>query len=268
MPDSFPDSGVLVSRVRMPLTAAGGAALLAAVVLGAPGWVVFAALAAFVVAMACYVRVGTPHGSTVDIQSPVGGRWLAVNSPATRVPSHGVHAWSQTYACDLVADPPDGGGPAGGWWPVARRPGEFPGFGEPVVSPVDGTVVRAVDLMRDHWSRTSPLGMLWFLLEGVRELLGPVGILGNHVAIRSSEGPVVLLAHLRRRSVTVRTGQQVGAGVVVGAVGNSGNSTQPHLHLQVMDRSSPWVAAGLPFSVDGQPPPPDGEHVEGSRPRR
>lgn len=252
----------LLSRLRMPVVAAGAAALLAGVILEVPGWWSTAALVVFVVGMACYVRVGTPTGPTVDIGAPVAGRWLALNSPSSRVPSHGVHAWSQTHACDLVHEPEDGTRPPGGWLPVARRPEDFSGFGQPVLSPVAGTVVRSVDRMRDHWSRTSPLGLVWFVLEGVREVLGPTGVLGNHVAVRAEEGHVVLLAHLRHRSVTVARGDRVARGDVLGSCGNSGNSTEPHLHLQVMDRPSPWVAAGMPFTVDGRPLPPTGSHLE------
>ncbi len=258
--------GRVVSRVRMPLVAATAAALVASWLVDLPTWWSVGAIALFALAMACYVRVGTPVAPPLGLTSPVRGRWLALNSPTSRVPSHGVHAWSQTYACDLVHDPEDGTRPSSGWWPVARRPEEFPGFGQPVASPVDGTVVRVVDVMRDHWSRSSPLGVVWFLLEGVRELLGPAGVLGNHVGVRTDEGTVVLLAHLRRRSVTVARGDRVSAGDVVGECGNSGNSTEPHLHLQAMDRSSPWVAAGMPFTLDGSPVPPNGSSLGAAPP--
>ncbi|MEU7426942.1 M23 family metallopeptidase [Streptomyces sp. NPDC040750] len=53
---------------------------------------------------------------------------------------------------------------------------------------------------------------------------------GNHVFIDTG-AEVVKLAHLRRGTVTVRTGDRVRAGQVLGEVGNSGNSTMPHLHL-------------------------------------
>lgn len=262
----WPTPGVLVSRVRMPLTAVGGAAFFVTVFLDTTRWVVVAALLAFAAGMACYVRVGTPRGPSTDIGSPVSGRWLAMNSPTSRVPSHGVHAWSQTYACDLVAEPEGSPRPPQGWWPLARRPEEFPAFGLPIVSPVDGTVVRAVDRMRDHWSRTSPPAILWFVLEGVRELLGPAGVLGNHVAIRTDRGHTVLMAHLRRRSLKVGTGDRVERGDLVGECGNSGNTTEPHLHIQVMDRESPWIAAGVHFTVDGSALPPNGSHLQGESP--
>ena len=127
-------------------------------------------------AFAIYLRLGTVRRPPVEVARPVAGRWLAFNSPADRVPSHHLHAYGQTYAIDLVHDPADGGRPGLAWWPPARRPEDFPGFGQPVLAPADATVVRAHDGERDHWSRTSPLAMLYVVLEGmVRELLGPGG---------------------------------------------------------------------------------------------
>jgi hypothetical protein len=59
-------------------------------------------------------------------------------------------------------------------WPLARRPGDFPGFGQPVLAPAAATVVRAHDAERDHWSRNSVPGLLYLVAEGmVRELLRP-----------------------------------------------------------------------------------------------
>ena len=100
---------------------------------------------------------------------------------------------------------------------------------------------------RDHWSRTSPLAMLYVVFEGmVRELLGPGRILGNHVVLDLGHGVHAALAHLRRGSVLVRPGDRVAAGQQLAACGNSGNTNEPHLHFQVMDHPSVLLAAGLP----------------------
>ena len=63
-------------------------------------------------------------------------------------------------------------------------------------------------------------------------------------------GLLVLLAHLRRGSVRVGAGDRVESGQQVGECGNSGNSTAPHLHFQVMDGPDPLAANGLPFVID------------------
>lgn len=251
----------VAARIRMPLLALGVVTLVAGLLISVPGWWRAASLALVFIGFALYFRLGTPDGKPVDVVPPVRGQWLAMNSPTSRVPSHHLHGWAQTYAIDLVADPPTGARPGVGWWPVARRPEDFPGFGRPVAAPIDGTVVHRVDAMRDHWSRTSPLAMLYFIVESVRELIGPVGVLGNHVVVQRDDGACVLLAHLKHHSVRVKSGERVRAGEVVGACGNSGNSTEPHVHIQAMDRPSTWIAAGLPLCFDGTSPPENGAHL-------
>ena len=103
---------------------------------------------------------------------------------------------------------------------------------------------------------------MYFALESVRELLGPPGILGNHVVIRPDDGACVLVAHLQRSSLRVAVGDRVDQGTVVATCGNSGNSTEPHLHVQAMDRPGVSLAQGRPLLLDGREPPPNGEALE------
>jgi murein DD-endopeptidase MepM/ murein hydrolase activator NlpD len=185
----------------------------------------------------------------------VRGRWSALNSPADKVPSHGLHAYGQTYAIDFVCVPEGEYAPRLAWSPVTRAPDEFPGFGRPVLAPADGTVVRVRTTARDHRSRMSWPGLLLFFAESAgRELAGPSRLLGNHVTIEIAPGRYAVVAHLQRGSVTVRLGDRVEAGQTIGACGNSGSSTEPHVHFQLMDHVRPLFAAGLPFRfADGVP---------------
>lgn len=59
------------------------------------------------------------------------------------------------------------------------------------------------------------------------------------------------LCHLRRGSIAVRPGQRVEVGERLGACGNSGNSTEPHLHLQAMTSADPSRARPLPITFPG-----------------
>jgi murein DD-endopeptidase MepM/ murein hydrolase activator NlpD len=103
--------------------------------------------------------------------------------------------------------------------------------------------------------------VLYLVLEGVRKLIGPPGVFGNHVVIQADDGTCVLLAHLRRRSLRVERGERVAAGQPVAGCGNSFNSSEPHLHVQVVDGPRAWTATALPVRVDGTPPPSNGDHV-------
>ncbi len=66
--------------------------------------------------------------------------------------------------------------------------------------------------------------------------------------IQAKEGYIVFLAHLRNQSILVTEGEQVRQGQAIGMLGNSGNSTMPHLHINVFDQmDDPFKAAVLPF---------------------
>lgn len=146
-----------------------------------------------------------------------------------------------------------------------RPPADYPAFGAPVFAMIDGTVVRRVDGMRDHRSRSSLLAFVYMMVEGMlRELGGARFILGNHVVIRGEGGVCAVVAHLQRGSVAVKVGDRVRAGDVIARCGNSGNTSEPHVHAQLMDRSSAWTGQGVPmaFAVDGSAElPADGEHL-------
>jgi hypothetical protein len=242
---------VLLARIRMPLL---WAAFLLALVsfwadLGPAGWALPVLLG---LGMLVYLRLGTVRREPVTVRPPLTGRWVAINSPADKVPSHGLHAYGQTYAIDLVHEPEPGARPAFNQGPAMRPPAAFPAFGQPVLAPADATVVRVHDRERDHLSRNSWLALPYLLAEGFpRELSGPSRIVGNHVVLDLGGGVHALLAHLKRGSIRVRPGQRVAAGEQLAECGNSGNSSEPHLHFQLMDSPRVLFAAGLPFRFEG-----------------
>jgi hypothetical protein len=196
---------------------------------------------------------GTDHACPArTVAPPVAGRWLAFNSPASKVPSHGTRAYGQAYAIDLVYEPDDDSRPKFGSGPGMLAPERFPAFGQPVLSMVSGTVVRVRDRARDHRSRTARWSMLYLFLEGMlREIGGPGRLLGNHIVVDTGDGYYAMVAHLQRGSAGVREGDTVSAGDLLGRCGNSGNSTEPHVHAQLMDRAAPSVGLGLPMRFAG-----------------
>ena len=195
-----------------------------------------------------FVRPPRSTRPPVDLAPPVHGRWVAINGPGTATPSHGVKAYGQTYAVDLL-QPSPGAAASIGWSPRTRPPGSYACFGAPVLAMAPGTVVRATDNQRDHRSRDTWPTLLWMMtVEGmVRELAGATRILGNHVIVDHGDGTWSAYAHLRRGSALVRPGDRVTAGQQLAEVGNTGNTSEPHLHVQLMDHPVPTAAAGLPM---------------------
>ena len=74
---------------------------------------------------------------------------------------------------------------------------------------------------------------------------------GNHVVLDVGGGQYVFYAHLQKGSVTVEPGAHVTRGEVLGKLGNSGNTSGPHLHVHLMDAPSPIAAQGLPYVTRG-----------------
>jgi murein DD-endopeptidase MepM/ murein hydrolase activator NlpD len=80
---------------------------------------------------------------------------------------------------------------------------------------------------------------------------GTSGLAGNYVMIDHGGGEYSLYAHMRPGSVRVHVGDQVRGGDVIGALGSSGNSTEPHLHFQLCDKPDPLMCAGIPINFTG-----------------
>lgn len=194
--------------------------------------------------------------SALDLAYPFTGAWLVQNSPADRVPSHGTEAFASSYAIDFVPVDDNGRTAPFGLRSLVRPepPERFPGFGAPVLSPVAGQVVATHDDEADHAAYRGLPSVSYALTQGRRAAQGWLGLAGNHVMIRAGGGAVVVLCHLRRGSVTVRPRQHLRVGEPVGSCGNSGNSTEPHLHLQVIDREDVATARAVPISFGGSLP--------------
>lgn len=189
--------------------------------------------------------------SAVTLSLPFEGLWMARNSPARRVPSHGTDLWGERYAIDFigvdqrhrVASERD----FGTLWGT-EPPERFVGFGRDILAPADGIVVEAQDGEPDHVARRSQLALVPYMLgQRKRMQQGVTAIAGNYVTIALDGGAFVALVHLRSGWLRVAVGDRVADGQPIAACGNSGNSTQPHVHLQVMDSRDLSVARGIPL---------------------
>jgi murein DD-endopeptidase MepM/ murein hydrolase activator NlpD len=158
-----------------------------------------------------------------------------------------------TYAIDLVPVDARGRSAAARDWRtiLATEPPErFLGFGVAVLAPASGTVVHVHDGEPDHAARRSQLSLIPYMLgQAGRLRRGVASLAGNHVILELASGRgYVALAHLRRGSTCVDPGEVVHPGHQLAACGNSGNTTQPHVHLQVMDGADPMTASGVPMA--------------------
>lgn len=201
--------------------------------------------------------------TTLDLAYPFTGRWLVQNSPADRVPSHGTPRYASSFAIDFVGvDVRGRAAPITFGSLVHPEPAaRFPGFGRPILAPAAGTIVGLHASEPDHAAFRGWPSIRYALTQARRAAAGWWALAGNHVMIRTSGGPVIALCHLGHGSVRVELGQRVEVGQPVGACGNSGNSTEPHLHLQALSSTDVLSATAVPFTLRGGLPR-NGEVVE------
>ncbi|WP_440766817.1 M23 family metallopeptidase [Natronorubrum sp. DTA7] len=172
----------------------------------------------------------TSFESDVDYRLPFEGTWTVVNGSPDRDYSHSWGILTQRYAHDFVITDDDGRTHEGERGP----PAAYHCFGEPILAPADGVVVSTRVDHRDY-HRT----------DGWMDPLQR-SILGNHVVIEHADDEYSVLAHLERGSVQVEPGDRVERGQRIARCGNSGNSTEPHLHFHVQDHPNFFLGAGLP----------------------
>jgi len=204
-------------------------------------------------------------GRPAELDAPVvvdfplrGEGWMAVTTPAYRVPSHGTDMLGQRYAYDFVKvdDRPGVHVHPGGSWrteTVGGRTRECYAWGQPIHAPFDGEVVAAVDGMAEReW--IVPTGEIFRMLKNAVTFTPDKlpSIMGNHVIVRATlpaEGGREVFAgfaHIAPGTVAVEPGRRVAAGDLLGRVGHTGNSTSPHLHFQLMDSPDLLSANGIP----------------------
>ena len=135
------------------------------------------------------------------------GPWYAIEGEG-RLLNHHWRAPAQRAALDLVLLGDNG---LSHRTLRAQRVDSFFAYGIPVHSPCDGVIAASRDGDED---RPTP---------GAHAA-------GNHVVIDAA-GVQVVLGHFAKGTVLVATGQRVQAGEALARIGNSGNSTEPHLHI-------------------------------------
>jgi len=193
--------------------------------------------------IANYSFVGAP--ATVEkpatlIEPPLRGKgWVSVNGCCDAITSHRGAVMSvngrirvpERFAIDWIKLDDKNQLFSG----EATKLESYAYFGSPVHSVADGVVVNLYDETDEQIPSEDAKGI-------TTENIG-----GNMLVIEIGDGVYAFYAHLQRGSLKFTLGDRVKAGDVIGLLGNTGNSTAPHLHFHLMDGPSPLNANGLPF---------------------
>jgi hypothetical protein len=175
--------------------------------------------------------------NVIDLVSPFhSGRQIVIHGGASPFTNGHFHVKPQNYALDIV-----------GLNKLGMRSTSISGgtvlenyviFGESVYSPVDGKILIVVDM---HDDQTPPKSDV-------------ENIAGNHILIESN-GIEILLAHFKKGSIVVKEGDNVTTNTLLGQVGNTGNTSEPHLHIHAEKGGKANTilnGKAIPFTINEQ----------------
>ncbi|MCP4156981.1 MAG: M23 family metallopeptidase [bacterium] len=179
---------------------------------------------------------------------PVTGRWWVASASST----HSHHRWvsNQEFALDL--------GQLGKDMLTYRgkrnKSSDFYCFGKDIVAVADGTVVKVLTGLKDNddffqrenesdadFRKRSLVNQQKYVDMGL-EYAG-----GNSIVIEHKGGEYSYYGHLKHGTIKLKKGDNVSQGQLIGQVGHSGNSDEPHLHFQFCDGADPFYSRGLPI---------------------
>jgi murein DD-endopeptidase MepM/ murein hydrolase activator NlpD len=175
--------------------------------------------------------------NTIDLASPFhSGKQIVLHGGTSPFTNGHFHVKPQNYALDIV-----------GLNNLGMRASSFQGgsdlsdyviYGQAIYSPLNGTVIAVEDRYNDQ---TPPITDTEHLA-------------GNYILIES-EGMEILLAHLKKGSIEVKIGDIVTTNTLLGQVGNTGNTSEPHLHIHVEkggEANTILNGVAVPFTLNKQ----------------
>jgi hypothetical protein len=184
-----------------------------------------------------------PRPATVLAPPLRGDGWFANNGccaaesvhRAVRVPVGGAYIGKQEIFSIDFAQLRDGQAFTGD----GSRPEDWFGFGAEVLAVANGAVVA----IQEGYPEQVPL-------QPAAGMTGPQDFGGNSIILEIAPGVYAYYGHLQPDSITVAVDDQVTTGQVLGLLGNTGNSSGPHLHFGLVDQPDPMLGLSLPMVFD------------------
>jgi murein DD-endopeptidase MepM/ murein hydrolase activator NlpD len=166
-----------------------------------------------------------PARNVTEISLPFSGEWFVFWGGDTKEQNYHVSTRSQKNAFDIMMV----GGNGKSYKTDGRTNEDYYAFGQPLTAPCDGEVVMAVDGVKDN----------------IPGEMNTMFVTGNTVVIRTANNEYLLFAHFKQNSIKVKQGDKVNQGQLLGLCGNSGNSSEPHLHFHIQNEENMTEATGI-----------------------
>ena len=171
-----------------------------------------------------YTEVPAIERNSTKMNLPFKGEWTVFWGGNTKELNYHVESEAQKGAFDIMIMDKNGSTHKGN----GQLNEDYYAFGKELYAPCDGEVVLAVDGIKDNVPGTK----------------NPIYIPGNTVIIKTDKNEYVFFAHFKQHSIIVKQGQKVKSGELLGQCGNSGNSTEPHLHFHLQNVEDMTIAVG------------------------
>lgn len=175
------------------------------------------------------------YKSEISYCLPFKGEWVAVNGCFKRKYSHSWNIPTQRYAYDFIILDETSKSYNGYLGNVTS----YYCYDKEILSPANGIVVEIKNNSQDSE-----------IFSKENYISKAKHIAGNYIVIRHSENEYSTLAHLKKDSIRVKVGDVLSKGEVIALCGNTGNSSEPHLHFQLQTSQSFYSGVGLPICFD------------------
>lgn len=163
--------------------------------------------------------------NTTQMILPFTGEWFVFWGGDTKEQNYHVAYRPQKNAFDIVmVDENNRSFKTNG-----RTNEDFYAFGQPLIAPCDAEVVSVTGGVKDN----------------IPGEMNPAQVAGNSVVLKTAANEYLLLAHFKLNSIRVKTGDSVKKGQLLGLCGNSGNSSEPHLHFHIQDKENMLGSTGV-----------------------
>jgi murein DD-endopeptidase MepM/ murein hydrolase activator NlpD len=168
--------------------------------------------------------------NTTKLQLPFRDEWTVIWGGDTKELNYHVENQAQKNAFDIIITDAKGSS----FKTDGQSNEDYYAFGKELLAPCDGEIVLVVDGIKDN-------------KPGI---LNPIYVPGNTLIIKTANNEFLFFAHFKQHSIGVKQGQKVKQGEVLGLCGNSGNSSEPHLHFHIQNTEEMNVASGVKCYFD------------------
>jgi len=168
--------------------------------------------------------------NTTSLALPVNGEWTVFWGGDTKELNYHIDSKAQKNAFDFVITDDKGKS----FKTEGKANEDYYAFGQKIITPCDGEIVLVVDGIKDNKPGE----------------LNPVYLPGNSVILKTVNNEYLFFAHFKQHSIKVEQGQKVKQGELLGLCGNTGNSSEPHLHFHIQNVEDINIATGVKCYFD------------------